>query len=855
MRGDRRIEEAIQAGEKNKRTWELVQNWCANVQMKKFGGTGMVEQMTGLPIGNHFLECPHAPAGGMAAFDLADTALDFHDRNCVDCMHRKPVGMPNLTILLKEREEQRAKHRLEQERADSVVASKLAAREAARLRIRAHLNALAATTLDLVSELDHKVDGADHRLAETAELAPETFTPEIVDHLFSLVESNEHWLVTPCLTALARLDIDKPRLTNAALRALRSLSVGDIAGDIVQAHGEHGDSALVADALPSLIRLANPISSPFGFDRQQQPVTGPLDALYRYRKDAVRAGLRLLLEDTRAYNIRLAARGLDVLVARDATLTEFLAPELISKIARANRLVLGSEEEVSETLDEIRSVLTRTFHFDPEKTDRLIAAYFEGASAEGGAQLYKIYDSVLRDVRFGRGETQVTEAHRIAFRRLVVAATEATTDEIADATDGSFHGDPYELTPIAAEEIDLLLGCAALLDVKLTDLDATPPDASNPMAGWDRIGRRGHLSNMMSSFVRWACIAAGETDTVAVEKVLTFLRGLPEASTRLRGEVTAHFHELMRSTEGLTLCLPDYYTALVGASQLVRSCAATALGEMRFQVRDNLPSLVFEAFTALLTDPYIIVHRGAVRALDRFHLPDTFDALARQALSNIIVHYARERGDDEFLMTAIDLYAQRYTTTEKLAAGVGARLVEIMSTLTPYVVAKELRFSRGLYAASPGFLALLLRMMNDPQAMSLYHEDLLRELKQQPIATLHRERAALLALGTNLLRTRETYVAVALLELLTAAGAWSEAAALARVAYEGIEDTTRNRQIRLSAALRMMACAYELAITTKDEQKLTDLSAEWRKTLAEIEKDHAAHEERRDPLRGLRRPH
>jgi hypothetical protein len=95
---------------------------------------------------------------------------------------------------------------------------------------------------------------------------------------------------------------------------------------------------------------------------------------------------------------------------------------------------------------------------------------------------------------------------------------------------------------------------------------------------------------------------------------------------------------------------------------------------------------------------------------------------------------------------------------------------------------------------------------------------------------------------------------VALLELLTAAGAWSEAAALARTAYEGIEDTTRNKQIRLGAALRMMACAYELAITTKDEQKLTDLSAWWRKTLAEIEKDHAAHGERRDPLRGLRRP-
>lgn len=46
----------------------------------------------------------------------------------------------------------------------------------------------------------------------------------------------------------------------------------------------------------------------------------------------------------------------------------------------------------------------------------------------------------------------------------------------------------------------------------------------------------------------------------------------------------------------LIACLPDLYSARVGSSQLVRSYATTAMGEMRGTTHDNLPSLAFEAF-------------------------------------------------------------------------------------------------------------------------------------------------------------------------------------------------------------------------------------------------------------------
>ncbi len=274
-----RIQQAMEAGEKNLRTWKLVQNWCANVKIVKHGGTGIVEMQTGLPIGHHFLECPHAPAGGMAAWDLADTAIDFYDRNCVDCKFRKPVGLPNITILVAERDKQKKAREQVQARQTQVVADRLAAREAARQAIRQNLDALSAATLDQISELDRtRSDTAAVGLVELADLAPETFAPEIVEHLFVLAGGNEYWLVEPSLKVLEKLSVDPPRLCNTALQSLRSYNARNVAAHIVEERARHANPALIEAALPALISLANPMPLRFGFggDRPPRPVTRPL---------------------------------------------------------------------------------------------------------------------------------------------------------------------------------------------------------------------------------------------------------------------------------------------------------------------------------------------------------------------------------------------------------------------------------------------------------------------------------------------------------------------------------------------------------------------------------------------------
>ena len=278
---DKSFERAIEIGEKNKRTVELVRNWCVHVSIRKLGGGGLIEQQTCLPIGPRSLECPHAPAAGMAGADLTVIALDFHDRNCVDCKFRQAVGLPNLATLVSQRDAHRERQRQARQHAEQDVAERLAARELARRKIRPRLDTLPATTLDQISELDRtRSDDAANRLVETAALAPETFPAALVEHLFSLIDSQEYWLIGPSLATLARLPVEKSRLCNTALRVLHSFGARETAVRIIEEHCAYADQALVCAALADLINLANPAPSRFGFTEHRIALPGPLRVAY-----------------------------------------------------------------------------------------------------------------------------------------------------------------------------------------------------------------------------------------------------------------------------------------------------------------------------------------------------------------------------------------------------------------------------------------------------------------------------------------------------------------------------------------------------------------------------------------------
>jgi hypothetical protein len=204
-------------GESNLRTMELVRNWCAHVQVQKHGVVGIAEQQISLPIGHHALTCPHAAAAGFATRDRADAALDFYDRNCVACRDRKPVTLPNISILVQKRDAARAAAAAEEAHFESERSARQAARDATRQLIRADLEPPSADVVDQLEELDHQwnetvVTG----LVQTAGLAPEVFAPPLWEYAFGLLERGEFWFDAAGLRLLKALQADAARLTRCA---------------------------------------------------------------------------------------------------------------------------------------------------------------------------------------------------------------------------------------------------------------------------------------------------------------------------------------------------------------------------------------------------------------------------------------------------------------------------------------------------------------------------------------------------------------------------------------------------------------------------------------------------------------
>ena len=62
MSRDWDIERAIRDGERNQDAKRLIHNWCRHARVEKFGGTGIIEMQTGLPIGHHAMVCDFASA-------------------------------------------------------------------------------------------------------------------------------------------------------------------------------------------------------------------------------------------------------------------------------------------------------------------------------------------------------------------------------------------------------------------------------------------------------------------------------------------------------------------------------------------------------------------------------------------------------------------------------------------------------------------------------------------------------------------------------------------------------------------------------------------------------------------------
>lgn len=187
---DDRIAKAIRIGEENAVVIELYQNFCSNLEVERFGGTGLVEDQTGLPIGSRSFKCQYASAGGMAGMNLEMIALDFYDRNCKGCAKRIPVRLPNLSKLVADRDDAYKQQELLAKKQTDAKEAAYRVRREARDSTKLNCDEPTAGLIDAIDRLDQTgTSEAGVVLVELARVASHAFDPRVTGSLYSLAET------------------------------------------------------------------------------------------------------------------------------------------------------------------------------------------------------------------------------------------------------------------------------------------------------------------------------------------------------------------------------------------------------------------------------------------------------------------------------------------------------------------------------------------------------------------------------------------------------------------------------------------------------------------------------------------
>jgi len=761
------IEETVARGTRNQRVVELATAHCLNFEWRSFGGVGMVEQATGLPVGMRLPHCVYAKTpGGMAGADLERVALGFHATNCIGCPHRSPTGrVPNLTTLAKER-------RAAQDRADHEHQARLEIDRADWRQRRDHRAAIVACATDAVTGpvladvglLDAEPDARDEadaraaigRLRAVAERAPEQLTDVVATHLLQLVEQEQEFGLLAVLrpVAASRPHCARPVL-EAALAILGRFGHLEAGRCVVDLSGAVAPTDISADVVTSLARLAVPPDD----DGAMAGIAGlagasgdptPLRAAANLAPESVRTALEGLLRvpampsplvlpagarpaaPAAAGDVDRAAAAAAVaaLSASHAELAAGLADPLLSNLAVPDEDHYGLHAR-SRVARAAACLLLRDLGDIP----RRLLAVGEHAGEGHRAALVDVVQHAawLLDPEPSwpqRDDPTPTAEERGSLVQMLAGLCLRLT--------GGCWGDDVTFTSaklledLAKDHPDLLLAqLPALLGAALDiDYRSEQPVRPSPLlvgrppepmlAGLEQFSRTSALGGAAQRLLD----AVGHLAQRDVKGVLAAVRELL-ADQRDR-EATSpaawrllHLIGALGTRHGadpavLNAVLPVLHTCLVSTDAALRTAAIDAWTDIAARHPD-VPHSLSDLLPALVSDPSVGVVQAVLRAARRLR----WDALDR---ARLVLHAATVAQEavasahpEAFKDGLLTLRALVRDDAEEVRTGVERRVLKLAAHLDRYALQDLLRGSWGpSVATSPEMARLWLRQARDP---------------------------------------------------------------------------------------------------------------------------------------------
>jgi hypothetical protein len=246
---------------------------------------------------------------------------------------------------------------------------------------------------------------------------------------------------------------------------------------------------------------------------------------------------------------------------------------------------------------------------------------------------------------------------------------------------------------------------------------------------------------------------------------------------------------------------------------------------------ENAPDLLYEAFVTTLTDSYIYVHRSAVTALRRCHLPNAFEVSVRNGIWNVLFAHQKNPQRQDIVLECIELLAGQYLPAEEKAGRAGAFLVSLLAKMKAWRVSSEIGRLAHQLAHASGLVDLLLAQLLDTERTDHGEEQILKALADLPIEVVfaHRAKLAAVPVGDD---PRARYRVLDLVQILARSRAWIEAEQLAAAAVAAIPCTIREAPQRLIFELVHAATAFENALATGNHDRAAGLAIRWHEAKA-----------------------
>jgi len=836
---------AIEAGQRNLLATKLLRNWCFHAEIVRSPGRGMIEAETGLPIGHMGVQCKFSKKNSMLCWLLEDAAYDFYQSNCKGCQEHVPVSLPNILEFIEPREkaaEQRKREREEEERKRKQAQTN---RRQERAALHYELSLEETFVFDLLNELDQDdLATDDPRLEQLANLAPETFTRKVIQHLLPAAIQEYLPYSVAAARALLRAPLEPDEKFAVAVRLVSSYENSPGAIEVILSNAEKLSREDLIKVLNRFVSLAlgPPPGMHLGGGEPIRLDAAPIHALFKKRHAEICAEVDALLGDANPANIGAAV---EIILATDSDeLLSKHSKSIFAKLMRRRTLVAGERRD-SSVLYYLREAASKCLERFPEKADEIIQSFLADKDDTGRKEAYSTYSSVLR-CRY-REEAQIGTAQRIAFRRLLWAAVDSPDSGMDDA--GQFFRHSWdEFAQLAVEHFDDLIGAAALLSEKYeqVDTDSSLELTDNILAQMEKSNKRTAIDSLQGALIEWAAVGAKSRGREGIEEFLKLYRRLPEDQTQMRGNMIVHVSKLLTGIESLTLVLSEWYRALMDVSTLVRARAVQAWEDVPYDLVKNFPDLFFEAFSVLLTDPYVIVHRSTVHSLRRRSFPKEKRRLIKQGLWNLIIYYSQENKQEDFIVDCIDAFAFLCLSPEEREGKVGQLLSGILLSLEGralYHAVDRLHYG---FEDVPGFAKVALKSIQDDYTRSISIDDCASAILRAPHNELQNSvddiKKAFEALRP--FRPDGFFEALLYAAALTKAGNHAVASTCFRELMASIPVEDRYEQWRLEAAL--VAAASEIELAIGGGEAFVELVEKWSSLLSDLEKENEERAKLRD---------